>query len=80
VTQEGRYTIIPDMSAGERTDLMFRLKEYETIEIAGGVRYQVRWKGSAVLALEPRGAKAPLYAGRAPLRAGKTPLCAPRYP
>jgi hypothetical protein len=77
---EGKYALLPDVSASERTDLTFQLKEYETVEVAAGVRYQVRWKGSTVLALEPQGTRVPLYARRASLRESKTPLCAPRYP
>jgi hypothetical protein len=79
-TLDGQYVIIPNVSAGERTDVVFRLREYETVETAAGARYQVRWKGSTALALEPKGPKVPLYAHRAPLRDDKTPLCAPRYP
>jgi hypothetical protein len=77
---EGKYVIIPDVKAGERTDVTFRLKEYETVETAAGVRYQVRWRGSSVLALEPKGTRVPLYVNRASLLESRTPLGEPRYP
>ncbi len=77
---EGPYVIIPGAGAGERIELTFHLKEYETVETAAGARYQVRWKGSTVLSLEPKGAKVPLYAHRGCLREDKAPLCPPRYP
>jgi len=79
-TLEGKYAMIPDVSVGERADLTFPLREYETVETANGVQYKVRWKGNAVLALEPRGTRVPLYARRGSLRESKAPLCAPRYP
>jgi len=77
---DGHYVIIPGVGAGERIDVLFRLKEYDTVETAAGVRYQVHWKGSTVLDLEPKGARVPLYTHRAALRESKTPQCAPRYP
>jgi len=77
---EGKYVVIPDVKAGERTDVTFRLKEYETIETAAGVRYLVRWRGSSVLALEPRGTRVPLYVDRVSLPESRTPLSEPRYP
>jgi len=79
-TLDGQYVIIPDVAVGERTDVIFRLKEYDTAETAAGARYQVRWKGSTVLALEPKGPRVPLYTHRASLRKSKTPQCPPRYP
>jgi len=60
-----------------RAEIVSRLKEYETVETAARVRYRIRWKGSTVLAPEPKGARVPLYADRAALR--ETPLCTPRY-
>jgi len=77
---DGKYAIIPDVRIGERTDVTFQLKEYETVETAAGVRYLVHWRGSSVLALEPRGTRAPLYVDRAALKKGRAPLGQPRYP
>ncbi len=77
---EGQYVIIPEVSPGERTEVVFGLKQYETTETAAGVRYRVRWKGSTVVGLEPKGTRVPLYTHRASLQEGRTPLCPPRYP
>ncbi len=79
-TQDGQYVVVSNIGAGERTDVLFRLKEYDTVETAAGARYQVHWKGSTVLTLEPKGARVPLYTHRASLQENKTPLGAPRYP
>jgi len=77
---EGKYVTIPDVKVGEKADVTFRLREYETVEIAAGVRYQVCWRGSSVLALEPKGTRVPLYVDRASLGKSKAPLAEPRYP
>ena len=77
---DGQYVTVSNISEGERTDVLFRLKEYDTVETAAGTRYQVHWKGSVVLGLEPKGARVPLYNHRASLREGKAPWCPPRYP
>ncbi len=79
-TLDGPYVLVPQIGPGERIELLFSLKEYETEETAKGASYKVRWKGSAVLALEPKGTKMPLYAGRMQLLTNAPPLCAPRYP
>jgi len=77
---EGQYVIISDISAGERTEFVFGLKEYETTETAAGVRYRAHWKGSTVVGLEPKGTRVPLYTHRASLQDSIAPLCPPRYP
>jgi hypothetical protein len=77
---EGGYTDVREISTHERVELTFPLREYETVETAQGMSYRVKWKGSSVLALEPRGAKVPLYVRRAELLQEPTPLSAPRYP
>ncbi|MBI4327722.1 MAG: hypothetical protein HY674_21020 [Chloroflexi bacterium] len=77
---EGQYAVVPNVNAGEKVELKFRLKEYETVETAKGVSYQVHWKGSAVQRLSPSGSKVPLYANRARLLARPVPVTAPRYP
>ena len=45
---EGPYAIVPDAAAGERVDVTFPLKEYETVEAARDKTYRVGWKGSSV--------------------------------
>ena len=79
-TLEGKYVVISNVSAGDRMDIVFELREYETVETADGVKYNVRWKGSVVLDLKPKGTKVPLYVNRVSLQKSKTPLCVPRYP
>jgi hypothetical protein len=76
----GRYAAVRDVGAGERIVLEFPLEEYETVEKVHDRTYKVRWKGSAVLSIDPPGEKVPLYAGRDRYRASKAPLCEPRYP
>jgi hypothetical protein len=77
---EGPYAVVSDVLAGERVEVIFPLAEYETVEAAGGKTFRVRWKGSAVLAIDPPGAKVPLYAGRARYRQPHAPRSGPRYP
>jgi hypothetical protein len=77
---EGQYVIIPNISAGDRTEVVFGLKQYETTETAAGVRYRVHWKGSTVTSLAPRGTRVPLYTHRASRQESSVPLCPPRYP
>ncbi len=77
---EGQYVIIANVGAGEAIEVVFGLKQYETTETAAGVRYRVRWKGSTVIDLEPKGTRVPLYTHRASLLESSTPSCAPRYP
>ncbi|MFB3789292.1 MAG: hypothetical protein ACE15F_23280 [bacterium] len=77
---EGSYVLVENVKTGERIDLRFSLKQYETTEHAAGNAYRVRWKGSAVTSLEPAGAKAPLYQDRSELLKDRAPLAAPRYP
>ncbi|MBI4601161.1 MAG: methyltransferase domain-containing protein [Planctomycetes bacterium] len=76
---EGRYALVRGAAPGERIELHFPLEEYETVEQAQGKAYRVRWKGSAVLSIDPPGARIPLYARRASYR-GQAPLSGPRYP
>jgi hypothetical protein len=80
VSFEGPYVIVEQVQAGEGVEVVFPLREYETIEPARGDSYKVRWKGSSVLSLQPPGPKVPLYARREVLRTAPVPLCAPRYP
>jgi hypothetical protein len=80
VTFDGSYAWVENVAAGEQIDLRFGLKQYETTERAAGVEYRVRWKGSVVTSLEPRGPRCPLYRGRADLLNARAPLCAPRFP
>jgi hypothetical protein len=61
---EGSYVLVPALAAGERVELRFPLREHETTETAAGTTYRVRWKGSSVVSLAPRGARVPLYAAR----------------
>jgi hypothetical protein len=77
---EGQYCVIPTLLAGEDCELLFPLREFETIEHAAGVEYHVRWKGSSVVGLTPQGTKVPLYSGRSRIQQSRAPLCAPRYP
>jgi len=77
---DGPYAIIPRLASAERVELTFPLEEYETTERAREATYRVKWRGNAVLAIDPRGAKVPLYADRGQLREGRTPLSTPRYP
>lgn len=79
---EGSYVILERVEPGDRVELRFPLREYETVETAHQAEYRVRWRGSAVIALEPRGAKVPLYADRVrSLSLGRpAPTSAPRYP
>jgi hypothetical protein len=77
---DGLYVLIEHVAAGEQIDLRFALRQYETVERAAGVEYQVRWKGSAVMGLEPPGPRRPLYCDRTSLLNATAPLSAPRYP
>ena len=77
---EGAYALVENVVVGERIDLRFGLRQYETIERAAGNEYRVRWKGSVVTHLDPPGAKVPLYRDRAGLREDQAPMCSPRFP
>lgn len=76
---EDNYASIPAVQAGEEIDLSFPLKAYTTVETAHHVRYRVRWRGSYVTDLRPKGSVMPLYAARAGRAAEPAPLSAPRY-
>jgi hypothetical protein len=76
---EGPYAVLRGAAPGERIELTFPLREYETVEEAQGKSYRVKWKGSAVLSLDPPGEKVPLYKDRGRLR-GAAPESGPRYP
>ena len=80
VELDGHYVLVSTVDAGERLELTFGLQRSESVEVAAGARYHTSWKGSAVLALEPRGTKVPLYGNRAWLLEQKVPLAAARYP
>jgi hypothetical protein len=77
---EGRYAISTNVAPGERVNLTFPLQEYETTETAKGVNYQVCWRGSSVLSLEPRGARVPLYANRVRQLSAPASFSTRRYP
>jgi hypothetical protein len=76
----GAYVRIPRVSPGETIEVLFPLREYETVEQAAGKEYRVTWKGSSVLSLSPAGKRVPLYTHRSGLTEAEAPLCAPRYP
>jgi hypothetical protein len=76
---EGAYAVLRGLAPGDRIELTFPLREYETVENAQGKSYRVKWKGSAVLSLDPPGEKVPLYKDRGKLR-GTAPESGPRYP
>ncbi len=80
VACEGPYVLVPDMRRGEQIELLFPLKDYESTELVQGAKYRVRWKGSTVLSIDPKGTKVPLYSDRVALKQTRTPLVAPRYP
>ena len=80
VQLEGQYALIPNVAAGEKLELVFPLREYQSRERAAGVEYRVSWKGSSVVKLTPPGTRAPLYASRGRLHKANAPLCTPRYP
>jgi hypothetical protein len=71
---------IRELRAGERIQLTFPLREYETIEKAAGITYYVKWRGNAVLALEPRGTRMPLYKDRQQFLDQPTRVTPQRYP
>ena len=80
VTIVGGYARLPELAPGERATLYFGLSPAETDETAAGKVYHVKWKGSTVLGLEPRGERMPLYTHRASFVEPGAPLCVPRYP
>ncbi len=77
---EGQHVILRALAAGEAIEMDFGLNRYSTREVANQAHYAARWKGSAVVDLDPRGNRVPLYADRAGLITRPTPLTAPRYP
>jgi hypothetical protein len=72
------FVQVSDVQRAEKLELSFPLKEYQTTQSVGGVTYHVRWKGSAVVGIEPKGKKVPLYADRENLT--PIPICSSRYP
>ncbi len=77
---EGPYAVVDGLEAGERVEVIFPLREYETVEAARGESYRVRWKGSAAISIDPPGKKVPLYANRAGYLKPEAPRSGPRYP
>jgi hypothetical protein len=77
---DGPYALVERAAPGESIELFFPLREYDTVEHARTNTYNVHWKGSWVLSLQPPGPKVPLYSKRQALGIATTPLSAPRYP
>jgi hypothetical protein len=77
---DGQYALISNIAAGQEIEVLFPLKEHETVERAAGVDYRVQWKGSSVLGISPTGKKVPLYSDRVALRDSKPQVSSPRYP
>lgn len=80
VAIENSYAIIEKLQPGEVIVLTFPLKEFETREHAGGHEYRVRWKGNAVVSIDPPGKVFPLYQNEDQLLSAPAPTSAPRYP
>jgi hypothetical protein len=72
--------VVSDVRTAELFTVTFPLKEYATEETANGVESKVRWRGSSVLALEPKGARVPLDVGKVRALGRPTPLGEARYP
>jgi hypothetical protein len=79
-TLDGPYALVNHVQNAEQIELTFPLNEYQTVEKARDASYVVKWKGSSVLSIEPKGEKVPLYTKRGGLLSTVPPQCAPRYP
>jgi hypothetical protein len=74
------YVMVENVLPGERVELRFPLKQYETDEPVQGEMYHVSWKGDAVTSIDPKGKQMPLYADRQIATANGPAVCSPRYP
>lgn len=80
VTMEGQYAIVSKINPGEKLELLFPLKQCETVERAAGVEYRVNWKGSSVVSISPSGTRVPLYSHRSAITNSAAPAHDGRYP